>query len=42
MIASDGGAFEIFIDGEKIFSKLQAGRFPKHEEILGAIEKRNP
>ncbi|UCE65439.1 MAG: Rdx family protein [Candidatus Zixiibacteriota bacterium] len=38
LVASDGGAFEVIIDGEKIFSKLQSGRFPEHGEILGAIE----
>jgi selenoprotein W-related protein len=39
LVKSDGGAFEVFIDGDKIYSKLQAGRFPEHEEIFGAIEK---
>jgi selenoprotein W-related protein len=39
LVKSDGGAFEVFIDGEKTFSKLQTGRFPDHEEIFGAIEK---
>jgi len=39
LVKSDGGAFEVSIDGEKVFSKLQKGRFPDHEEIFGAIEK---
>ena len=39
MIPSGGGAFEVTVDGEKIFSKIKTGRFPEHDEILGAIEK---
>jgi selenoprotein W-related protein len=39
LIASGGGAFEVFLDGKKIFSKLQEGRFPDHGEIIGVIEK---
>lgn len=39
LVKSDGGAFEVSIDGEKIFSKLQTGRFPDHQEIFSAVEK---
>jgi len=39
LIASDGGAFEVLVDGNKIFSKLSTGRFPDHEEILSALDK---
>ena len=28
-----GGAFEIELDGRKIFSKLDLGRFPAYQEI---------
>lgn len=31
------GAFEIYINEELIFSKLQAGRFPNGEELVAAI-----
>jgi selT/selW/selH-like putative selenoprotein len=33
-----GGAFEITVDGQLLFSKKQTGRFPTDEEIdaLGA------
>jgi selT/selW/selH-like putative selenoprotein len=27
------GAFEIFVDGEKRFSKLDSGRFPEDQEV---------
>jgi selenoprotein W-related protein len=37
---SDGGRFEILVDGELIYSKLETGRFPDEEEILTAIQKR--
>ncbi len=39
LVKSGGGAFEVTVNGEKIFSKLQVGRFPENEEILSAIEK---
>ena len=39
MIESDGGVFEVEIDGEKVFSKKETGRFPEHREIFDAIEK---
>jgi selT/selW/selH-like putative selenoprotein len=33
------GAFEIFIEGELIFSKLQTGRMPSLDEITRAIDR---
>jgi selT/selW/selH-like putative selenoprotein len=33
----DDGRFEVFLDGKKIFSKLQAHRFPEYPEIRAAI-----
>jgi len=27
------GRFEVFVDGKKIFSKLEAHRFPEYKEI---------
>jgi selenoprotein W-related protein len=36
----DRGVFEVSLDGELIFSKLREGRFPKHEEIVRAIDAR--
>lgn len=36
----DGGAFEILIDGEPVFSKLATGRFPARGEIVGIVEHR--
>ena len=33
LIPTDGGAFEVKRDGELLFSKLQAGRFPEDGEV---------
>ncbi|MAB81430.1 MAG: hypothetical protein CMJ89_18985 [Planctomycetes bacterium] len=30
---SSGGAFEVFVEGRKIFSKLELKRFPAYQEI---------
>ncbi len=31
------GAFEVILDGELIFSKLQSNRFPGHQEIVAEL-----
>jgi selenoprotein W-related protein len=33
LIPSDGGRFEVSIDGKLIYSKLKTGRFPDYQEI---------
>jgi selenoprotein W-related protein len=33
MIPSSGGAFEVSVDGRKVFSKLELGRFPAYQEV---------
>lgn len=35
-----GGAFEVSIDGEQVYSKLQTKRYPELEEITSAIQAR--
>lgn len=40
LIPSGGGVFEVEVDGELIFSKKAADRFPEHEEVFLEIEKR--
>ena len=32
------GAFEVFVNNQLIFSKLQTDRFPEHGEIVSFIE----
>jgi len=36
-IKSGGGAFEVFLDGTKIYSKMATGRFPENGEIISKI-----
>lgn len=31
---SSGGAFEVFVDGESVFSKLDTGRFPSEHVVI--------
>ncbi len=34
---SDGGRFEVSIDGSTVFSKLESDRFPGDEELLTIV-----
>jgi len=33
LIPGSGGAFEIVVDGQLLYSKLKLGRFPTDEEV---------
>jgi selenoprotein W-related protein len=33
ILPSDGGRFEVAVDGVLVFSKLAENRFPEHDEI---------
>jgi selT/selW/selH-like putative selenoprotein len=35
----DDGRFEVFINGQKIYSKHTTGRFPEYKEIRTALGK---
>ncbi len=37
IVPSDGGRFEVTIDGELAFSKLAEERFPENEEIMNLL-----
>lgn len=37
-----GGRFEVFINGEKVYSKLETKRFPELNEVLAAVKERLP
>lgn len=39
LVPSSGGAFEVSVDGDLIYSKLKTGRFPEEKEITDAIDK---
>ena len=38
LVPSGGGAFEVSLDGEKVYSKLETGRFPKERELLKEMD----
>ncbi len=38
LVPSDGGRFEVVVDGNLVFSKLQEGRFPAEEEIAAKLD----
>jgi selenoprotein W-related protein len=37
LVPSGGGAFEVSVNGHKIYSKLATGQFPEPDEILKAV-----
>jgi selenoprotein W-related protein len=37
LIPSGGGCFELSVDGELIYSKLQAGKFPDEKAMIDAV-----
>ena len=38
LVRSKGGAFEVTIDGRKVFSKLALGRFPAYREVPALVD----
>lgn len=39
LIPSDGGRFEVSLDGTLIYSKLETGEFPENRDILERLRK---
>lgn len=37
LIPSTGGRFEVTVDGKRVYSKLETGRFPEDGEVLRLI-----
>ena len=37
LIRGGGGIFDVAVDGELVFSKHAAGRFPEHAEVIASI-----
>ncbi|NKB88649.1 MAG: SelT/SelW/SelH family protein [Acidobacteria bacterium] len=37
---SDGGKFEVVVDGDLIYSKLETGRFPEEASIVEMVRAR--
>ena len=42
LIPSEGGVFEVLVNGELIHSKMQTGRFPAAGSVLEQLKKRAP
>jgi selenoprotein W-related protein len=40
LVPSDGGRFEVSLNGSLIYSKLQTGEFPKNAVVVKEIKKR--
>ena len=40
LIPGDGGCFEVSLNGELIYSKLQTGDFPANKQILDELKRR--
>jgi selenoprotein W-related protein len=39
IVPSGGGVFEVDLNGQRIFSKRELGRFPEFDEISEHLEK---
>jgi len=37
LIKGGGGVFDVTVDGSRVFSKREMGRFPENEEILAGL-----
>jgi selenoprotein W-related protein len=37
---SSGGCFELTVDGELVYSKLESGEFPDEDKMLAELQKR--
>jgi selenoprotein W-related protein len=40
LVPSGGGCFELTLDGELAYSKLQTGKFPDEEQMVDLVRKR--
>jgi predicted Rdx family selenoprotein len=42
MIPSDGGRFEVFVDGQAVFEKSKLGRHARPGEVLTLLQGLHP
>lgn len=40
LVAGSGGVFDVTVDGKRVFSKKETGRFPEPGEIAGMLKKK--
>lgn len=38
LVPSDGGRFELSVNGKLVYSKLQTGKFPDEDEIVSQLQ----
>jgi selenoprotein W-related protein len=38
LVPSGGGAFEISVNGKKVYSKLETGEFPDFDAVVKAVK----
>ncbi|MBN1349747.1 Rdx family protein [candidate division KSB1 bacterium] len=38
LVRGGGGIFDVIVDGKKVYSKFQTGRFPTPEEIIQKLK----
>jgi selenoprotein W-related protein len=39
LVPFDDGRFEVIVDGQKIYSKLETHQFPEYADVRAALEK---
>jgi len=39
LIAGSGGIFDVIVDGKKVYSKFETGRFPEKGEVISLIQE---
>ena len=39
MIPSKGGCFELTVEGKLLYSKLETGKFPDEDKLIGEVGK---
>ncbi len=42
LVPSDGGRFEIYVNGDQIYSKLETGEFPDEDSIIEQLQAKLP
>ena len=42
LIPSEGGVFEVVVDGETVHSKSETGKFPQPGAVLALLKQRVP
>ena len=40
LVPSSGGAFEVSVNGQKVYSKLETGEFPEPNDLLKKVKAR--